>query len=74
LADAQRLSGPRSNLDIRQIDFEDYLESVPSFAIVALTCFTFNIAIGITAGFVLYPLCKLVAPQVARDPHQKRTI
>jgi AGZA family xanthine/uracil permease-like MFS transporter len=46
---------------IRQIDFEDYSESVPSFAIVALTCFTFNIAIGITAGFVLYPLCKLVA-------------
>jgi AGZA family xanthine/uracil permease-like MFS transporter len=28
---------------------------------VALTCFTYNIAIGITAGFVLYPLCKLVA-------------
>jgi AGZA family xanthine/uracil permease-like MFS transporter len=46
---------------IRQIDFEDYSESVPSFAVVALTCFTFNIAIGITAGFVLYPLCKLVA-------------
>jgi AGZA family xanthine/uracil permease-like MFS transporter len=46
---------------IRRIDFEDYSESVPSFAIVALTCFTYNIAIGITAGFVLYPLCKLVA-------------
>ena len=23
--------------------------------------FTFNIAIGITAGFVLYPICKLVS-------------
>jgi AGZA family xanthine/uracil permease-like MFS transporter len=46
---------------IRNINFDDYSESVPSFAIVALTCFTFNIAIGITAGFVLYPLCKLVA-------------
>jgi len=46
---------------IRRIDFEDYSESVPSFAVVALTCFTYNIAIGITAGFVLYPLCKLVA-------------
>jgi AGZA family xanthine/uracil permease-like MFS transporter len=46
---------------IRQIDFEDYSESVPAFAVVALTCFTFNIAVGITAGFVLYPLCKLVA-------------
>jgi AGZA family xanthine/uracil permease-like MFS transporter len=28
---------------------------------MALTCFTFNIAVGITAGFVLYPLCKLTA-------------
>jgi adenine/guanine/hypoxanthine permease len=24
-------------------------------------CFTFNIAVGISAGFVLYPFCKLVA-------------
>lgn len=46
---------------IRNINFDDYSESVPAFAVVALMCFTFNIAIGITAGFVLYPLCKLVA-------------
>jgi len=26
-----------------------------------LMAFTFNIAIGISAGFVLYPICKLVA-------------
>jgi AGZA family xanthine/uracil permease-like MFS transporter len=26
--------------------------------------FTFNIAMGIAAGFVLYPLCKLVAGKV----------
>jgi len=43
------------------IDFEDYTESIPAFAVVVLMAFTFNIAIGITAGFVLYPLCKLVA-------------
>ena len=23
-------------------------------------CFTYNIAVGITAGFLLYPFCKLV--------------
>jgi adenine/guanine/hypoxanthine permease len=43
---------------ITRIDFTDYTESIPAFAVVALMCFTFNIAVGITAGFLLYPLCK----------------
>jgi adenine/guanine/hypoxanthine permease len=46
---------------ITKIDFGDYTESIPAFAVVALMCFTFNIAVGISAGFVLYPFCKLVA-------------
>jgi AGZA family xanthine/uracil permease-like MFS transporter len=46
---------------IARIDFSDYSESIPSFAVVALMAFTFNIAIGISAGFVLFPICKLVA-------------
>jgi AGZA family xanthine/uracil permease-like MFS transporter len=46
---------------IVQIDFEDYTESIPAFAVVVLMAFTFNIAIGISAGFVLYPVCKMVA-------------
>jgi AGZA family xanthine/uracil permease-like MFS transporter len=46
---------------ITRIDFSDYSESVPAFAVVTLMCFTYNIAMGITAGFVLYPLCKLAA-------------
>lgn len=46
---------------IVRINFDDYTESIPSFAVVALMCFTFNIAVGISAGFVLYPLCKIVA-------------
>jgi AGZA family xanthine/uracil permease-like MFS transporter len=45
---------------IVKIDFADYTESIPAFAVVSLMCFTFNIAVGISAGFVLYPLCKLV--------------
>jgi AGZA family xanthine/uracil permease-like MFS transporter len=49
---------------ITKIDFHDYTESIPAFAVVTLTCFTFNIAVGITAGFVLYPLCKLVAGSI----------
>jgi len=46
---------------ITHIDFTDYTESVPAFAVVVLMAFTFNIAIGICAGFVLYPICKIVA-------------
>lgn len=49
---------------ITRIDFTDYSESIPAFAVVTLMCFTFNIAVGISAGFVLYPLCKLVAGQI----------
>lgn len=44
---------------IQNIDFSDYTESIPAFTVVALMAFTFNIAIGISAGFVMYPLCKL---------------
>ena len=43
---------------ITRIDFADYSESIPAFAVVVLMAFTFNIAIGISAGFVLYPICK----------------
>lgn len=46
---------------ITRIDFGDFTESIPAFAVVALMCFTFNIAVGITAGFVLYPFCKIAA-------------
>ena len=46
---------------IQHIDFADYTESIPAFAVVVLMAFTFNIAIGICAGFVLYPICKIVA-------------
>jgi AGZA family xanthine/uracil permease-like MFS transporter len=46
---------------ITKVDFNDFTESIPSFATVMLMSFTFNIAIGISAGFVLYPLCKIVA-------------
>jgi AGZA family xanthine/uracil permease-like MFS transporter len=45
---------------ITRIDFSDYTESIPAFAVVTLMCFTFNIGVGITAGFILYPLGKIV--------------
>jgi len=49
---------------ITKINFTDFSESIPAFAVVTLVCFSFNIAVGISAGFVLYPLCKLVAGNI----------
>jgi len=46
---------------ITRIQFDDFTELIPAFAVVALMSFTYNIGIGMTAGFVLYPFCKLVA-------------
>lgn len=46
---------------ITRIDFKDYTELIPAFAVIVLMSFTYNIGIGITAGFVLYPFAKLVA-------------
>jgi adenine/guanine/hypoxanthine permease len=46
---------------IRKIPFDDFTELIPAFAVVALMSFTYNIGVGITAGFVLYPFCKFVA-------------
>ncbi|MFQ5706986.1 MAG: NCS2 family permease [bacterium] len=46
---------------VTKIKLDDYTELFPAFAVVILMSFTYNIGIGITAGFVLYPLFKLVA-------------
>ncbi|MGO9515470.1 MAG: NCS2 family permease [Candidatus Korobacteraceae bacterium] len=51
---------------ITHIDFGDSTESIPAFAVVVLMAFTFNIAIGICAGFVLYPICKIVAGKASQ--------
>jgi AGZA family xanthine/uracil permease-like MFS transporter len=45
---------------IKKIDLRDYTELFPAFAVIALMSFTYNIGIGITAGFVLHPLFKLL--------------
>ncbi|MEA2343041.1 MAG: adenine/guanine/hypoxanthine permease [Thermoanaerobaculia bacterium] len=46
---------------IRGIDFDDFTELVPAFATIVMMIFTYNIANGLTAGLVLYPLMKLLA-------------
>ena len=45
---------------ITRIDFEDFTELVPAFATIVVMVFTFNIANGLTAGLVLYPVMKVL--------------
>lgn len=45
---------------VKNIPFDDYTELVPAFATIVLMVFTFNIGVGMTAGFVTYPLFKLL--------------
>ena len=44
---------------IKHINFDDFTEAVPAFAVIVLTSFTYNLGVGMTAGFVLYPLFKV---------------
>ena len=46
------------------INFEDMSELIPSFITITLMCFTYNLGIGMTAGFVCYPIVKLFAGRV----------
>ncbi|MGA2221272.1 MAG: NCS2 family permease [Verrucomicrobiia bacterium] len=46
---------------IRKIDFEDMTELVPAFVTIAMMLFTYNIANGLTAGLLVYPIMKLAA-------------
>jgi len=46
---------------IKRINLDDMTELVPAFATIILMSFTYNLGVGITAGFVLYPLIKTLS-------------
>lgn len=46
---------------ITKINFDDYTEVIPAFAVIVLMSFTYNIGIGMTAGFILYPFFKFIS-------------
>lgn len=46
---------------VRKIDFDDITELVPAFVTVVMMLFTYNIANGLTAGLVVYPVIKVSA-------------
>ncbi len=43
-----------------RINFQDLSEAVPALATVTMMLFTYNIANGLTAGLVLYPVIKIL--------------
>jgi len=46
---------------VTKIAFDDLTELVPAFTTIVVMAFTYNIANGLTAGLVLYPVMKIVA-------------
>ena len=53
---------------IVKVDLEDLTEAVPAFATIVMIMFSFNIANGLTAGLILYPLLKVLCGR-ARELH-----
>ncbi len=45
---------------LKALNTEDLTEMLPAMATIALMSFTYNLGVGMTAGFLLYPLFKLL--------------
>ena len=50
---------------VAKFDLNDYTELMPAFLTVTLMMFTFNIGVGITAGFIAYVILKLFTGQAS---------
>ena len=46
---------------VHRVDFDDLTELVPAFVTIVMMLFTYNIANGLTAGLVVYPVLKVAA-------------
>ena len=44
---------------ITELNFNDLTDVLPAFIVIALMSFTYNIGIGMTAGFIAYPVMKI---------------
>jgi AGZA family xanthine/uracil permease-like MFS transporter len=48
-----------------RLRFDDFSEAVPAFCIIVLMSFTYNLGIGMTAGFVVFPVFKVLTGRAA---------
>jgi len=46
---------------IKDLKLDDMSELIPAFVIIILMSFSFNMGIGMTAGFIVYPLVKVIS-------------
>jgi len=46
---------------ITRLKFDDFSEVLPVFSVITMMSFTYNIGIGMTAGFVVYPIIKVLS-------------
>jgi adenine/guanine/hypoxanthine permease len=46
-----------------KLNFTDFTEVIPAICVIAGMSFTYNLGIGLTAGFVIYPVLKTAAGQ-----------
>lgn len=49
---------------IGKINYQDLTEFIPAMVVVILMSFTFNIGIGMTAGFIFYPIMKIFTNRI----------
>ena len=49
---------------VTRLPFDDLAEIIPVFSVIVLMSFTYNIGIGMTAGFVMYPLFKVLTGKI----------
>ncbi|MBF0506661.1 MAG: NCS2 family permease [Nitrospirae bacterium] len=53
---------------IQKLEFDDLTDVIPVFTIITLMSFTFNIGIGMTAGFIVYPVIKTLSGKAREVP------
>jgi AGZA family xanthine/uracil permease-like MFS transporter len=53
---------------VTKIDFSDYAEVIPAFTVIAMMSFTYNIGVGMCAGFVLWPVFAIVKGKFREIP------
>jgi AGZA family xanthine/uracil permease-like MFS transporter len=51
---------------VGNLRWDDLSEAIPAFAVITLMCFTYNIGIGMTAGFIVYPLFKIFCGEAGK--------
>jgi len=53
---------------VTKLDFSDYAEVIPAFTVIAMMSFTYNIGVGMCAGFVLWPVFAIVKGKFREIP------